>query len=97
MAEAELLKFLWGVLLVPIGWLWKEISSNKKQIYELEKQVAGMPTRAELREAIKDAIAPLQTGLSDIKGDLQNHHREEIDRYDRILRAIEERQKRRDE
>lgn len=89
--EKELLDWLWGVLLVPIGWVWNMINANRKEISMLKEKVAAMPTRGEIREAIKDSIQPLKEDTTEIKQWLKQHYENDTKRYETLLKELNKR------
>ena len=81
--ELEVIKFLWGVLVVPLGWLWLRIRDLQKKTYD-------NPGRIEVRDNIRDALNPVKEKLDDMHTWLQAHDEREMERYGRILEMLGE-------
>lgn len=58
------LKYVWGILMVPIGWLWWRVR-------DVERRQLDLPTRREVKEAITDATKPIDNSVTEVKGDVK--------------------------
>lgn len=65
------LKYIWGILMVPIGWLWTKNKEQDKRIQDLERQMRNLPTRQEVKDTVADATRPIERDVNDIKGDVK--------------------------
>lgn len=58
------LKYIWGILMVPLGWLWYRVR-------DLENRLLDLPTRTEVKETISAATRPIERDVSEVKGDVK--------------------------
>jgi len=82
-----LIPYLWGLLTLPLLWLWQRIGKAENATDELRKRVAAdevtaahFLSRAEVQEVVDRSLKPvledlaeLKTGLKDIITELNRH------------------------
>lgn len=86
--EFELVKWLWTLLALPLAWIWGRINANEKRVQDLENKVANMPTRAEVREAVKDGMSPIKEDMRELRDFLKEHDRWEREKNTLMVEAL---------
>jgi hypothetical protein len=68
-----------GIILFALGglcfWLWYlkgQIEEVKESMHELEKKlIAEYASKADLKEVVRESLAPLKEAMQELKGDLR--------------------------
>lgn len=72
----ELFKFLWAVLLVPLGWLGINTRGNSKDVRTLEKEIADhklfSATHYVKNSDLKDMENRILMAIAELKTDVKN-------------------------
>lgn len=73
--DITFLSYLWGLLSLPLGWLWARQTSTIKLAVETknelsdykEKRAASVYTKPETDQKIIDKIEPIHTSITNIE------------------------------
>lgn len=68
----EVFKWLWTVLMVPLGWLFVRQNELEKRQNDITEKLAQLPTRQEHQQYIKDIINPINDNVKEIKSNIED-------------------------
>lgn len=77
--DFNLMKWVWTVLLIPLGWLYHHMVSTRKKVDYAQLELAKKLEREEMEKFVDRALKPIHEKLNEISGNVEyiRRHKDE--------------------